>query len=99
MPHDVAVFASIAATIVLSIAAVGLVGMRVHTYWRRAVRRAAAAGQPEQDRLARLEQAMDAFALDVERIAEGQRFLTRLEVERAADRETPALPGSPRADG
>jgi hypothetical protein len=35
-------------------------------------------------RLARLEQAVDATAIEVERIAEGQRFTTKLLAERAA---------------
>ena len=38
-------------------------------------------------RLERIEQAIDAVALEVERIAEGQRFTTRLLSERAGDRE------------
>ena len=46
----------------------------------------------------RLEQAVDAMAIEVERITEGQRFMTRLLAERAAaeraPRERPALPGS-----
>ncbi len=46
----------------------------------------------------RLEQAVDAIAIEVERITEGQRFMTRLLAERTAaeraPRERPALPGS-----
>ena len=46
----------------------------------------------------RLEQAVDAMAIEVERITEGQRFMTRLLAERAAaervPRERPAIPGS-----
>lgn len=38
-------------------------------------------------RLERIEQAIDAVALEVERIAEGQRFTTRLLSERTTDRE------------
>ena len=40
----------------------------------------------DDDRLARIEQAVDAIAIEVERIAESQRFLTRLQTERADDR-------------
>lgn len=36
-------------------------------------------------RLERIEQAVDAIAIEVERISEGQRFTTRLLSERAAD--------------
>jgi hypothetical protein len=46
----------------------------------------------------RLEQAVDAMAIEVERITEGQRFMTKLLAERVAaeraPRERPALPGS-----
>lgn len=35
-----------------------------------------------EDRLARIEQAVDAIALEVERISEGQRFTTKLLSER-----------------
>ena len=41
-------------------------------------------------RLERIEHAIDAMAVEVERIAEGQRFTTKLLSERAADRD--ALP-------
>ncbi len=36
-------------------------------------------------RLARIEQAVDAMSIEVERISEGQRFATRLLSERAAE--------------
>ena len=41
-------------------------------------------------RLARIEQAVDAIAVEVERISEGQRFTTRLLSDRGAER--PRLP-------
>ena len=37
-------------------------------------------------RLERIEQAIDAMAVEVERIAEGQRFVTRLMADRQAER-------------
>jgi len=47
------------------------------------------AGGPElkeiAERLARMEQAIDAMAIETERIAEGQRFTTKLLSERKAD--------------
>jgi hypothetical protein len=53
------------------------------------------AGSPlAADRLARLEQAVDAIALEIERISEGQRFTTRLLSEqsrRLPDSERPKL--------
>jgi hypothetical protein len=41
-------------------------------------------------RLERMEQAIDAVAVEVERIAEGQRFVTRLMSERPAEQRLPA---------
>ena len=38
------------------------------------------------DRLARMEQAIDSMAIEVERISEGQRFTSRLLAERPAER-------------
>jgi hypothetical protein len=39
-----------------------------------------------QARLERIEQAVDAIAVEVERMSEGQRFVTKLLAERGADR-------------
>jgi hypothetical protein len=44
-------------------------------------------------RLERIEQAIDAMSLEVERIAEGQRFVTRLMSERAPERVALPLRG------
>lgn len=41
-------------------------------------------------RLERMEQAIDAVAVEVERISEGQRFLTRLMGDRGAEARLPA---------
>ena len=50
--------------------------------WRRANRPWQPAARPANDeRMARLETAVDAIAIEVERIAEGQRFVTRLLAE------------------
>jgi hypothetical protein len=45
-------------------------------------------------RLARIEQAIDAMAVEVERISEGQRFTTRLLAERSGGAPVPATPAS-----
>ena len=53
------------------------------------------APQPETAaRLERIEQAIEAMSIEVERIAEGQRFVTRLMTDRAPERV--ALPASDR---
>lgn len=43
------------------------------------------------DRLTRMEQAIDAVAVEVERISEGQRFTTRLLSDRSAERSPERL--------
>jgi len=48
----------------------------------------------DEDRMARLEQAVEAIALEVERISEGQRFTTKLLAERGSDDRTPAARSS-----
>ena len=48
----------------------------------------------DEDRMARLEQAVEAIALEVERISEGQRFTTRLLAERA-QHEPAVRPATP----
>jgi hypothetical protein len=45
-------------------------------------------------RLERIEQAIDAMSIEVERIAEGQRFVTRLMSDRAPEREALPLRGN-----
>ena len=47
--------------------------------------RSAPVGGAVDDRLNRIEQAVDAIALEVERMSEGQRFTTKLLAERLAD--------------
>jgi hypothetical protein len=50
-------------------------------------------------RLDRLEQAVDAIAIEIERISEGQRFVTRVFAERpaAAPAQAPATPAAKEA--
>jgi hypothetical protein len=52
--------------------------------WKRGNRPAAAAPSPETNqRLERLEQGVDAIAIEIERVSEGQRFVTKLLSEAA----------------
>lgn len=51
--------------------------------WKRSSVRTQVAQSPESSqRLERMEQAMDAIAIEIERVSEGQRFVTRLLSER-----------------
>jgi hypothetical protein len=61
--------------------------------WKRSSRPVIPAAVPETAaRLGRLEQSVDAIAVEVERITEGQRFITRL----LSESRTPALPAADR---
>ncbi len=67
-------------------AVTGLIGRKIDAHQRGSL-------HPDTDqRMARIEQAVDAIALEVERISEGQRFTTRLLAERAS--VAPPLPSS-----
>lgn len=88
VPEIIAEFAFVA---IASLAALSAIGVGLHSYIRRARRKDGQLPDPARelvvdDRLARIEQAVDAIAIEVERIAEGQRFLTRLQAERSDDR-------------
>ena len=53
--------------------------------WRRGSRHAAPTQSPEStERMERLEQAVDAIAIEIERVSEGQRFVTKLLTEGSA---------------
>jgi hypothetical protein len=55
--------------------------------WRRAsIPKATVVDSELSDRLRRLEGGVDTIALEVERISEGQRFVTKLLAEREKDR-------------
>jgi hypothetical protein len=51
--------------------------------WRRSAGAVTTLPQEMMDRLTRLDQAVDAIAVEVERIGEGQRFMTRVLAEKA----------------
>ena len=53
--------------------------------WRGASRRDAAPVAPQSaERMERLEQAVDAIAIEIERVSEGQRFVTKIMAEKPA---------------
>ena len=58
--------------------------------WRRTPPAVGAAPSGIEDRLARIEQAVEATALEVERIGEGQRFVTRILTEAEPSVRLPA---------
>ncbi len=80
MLDDTIVFAQFAFVAITSIGALTGIGVAVHAYIQRSRRKSLGAlpAAVEDDRLQRLEQAVDSIAIEVERISEGQRFTTRL---------------------
>lgn len=63
------------------------IGVPLVRAWIRRSDRALPAPDPQlNDRLGRIEQAIDAMAVEVERISEGQRFVTRVLADRPAER-------------
>ena len=63
----------------------------------RSAARPAAVSDAHEDRLARIEQAVESIAIEVERISEGQRFTTRLLADRA-QADQARLVDTPRPD-
>ena len=95
MDSDVVEFAQVMAVLVLSSAAFVAIFMRARNSWIRGSQ--PAPRQMDENRLDRLEAAVDAIAIEVERISESQRFTVGLLAERLPARgdrvELPA-PGS-----
>lgn len=77
-PEEVIVLASIFMFVVL----LPLTIAYARRIWKRSAAAVAAIPQEIYDRFNRLDQAVDSIAIEVERIGEGQRFLTRLHSER-----------------
>lgn len=89
MNPDVASFAQVAAIVVglvASLCAVGVVTVRALI---RSARRQPRSLPADDRRIDQLQQSVDAIAVEIERIAEAQRFTTKLLAERD---QTPTLP-------
>jgi hypothetical protein len=86
--EDIFIFGSFFVTVIVLSIAVPL----VRAYVRRMERGALLPASDPQvnERLGRIEQAIDAMAVEVERISEGQRFVTRALAEQP--RERAAIP-------
>jgi hypothetical protein len=88
MDENVQTFFAVMLTIVCFLGALSVIGIGIHAYVQSAKRKMIALRQgpnmigASDDRLLRLEQAVDSIAVEVERISEGQRFLTKLQTER-----------------
>jgi len=87
MDPDVITFAVVCATIVASVGCFVAIGVGARLLLTRAQRGADPRPKLEDDRLQRLEEAIDAIAIEVERISEAQRFQTKLLAQRTEGAE------------
>lgn len=86
MDHDVLIFAQVMAIIVPSavvLTALGVIAHRVVETTNRRTQLQPPREDLSDERLRRLETAVDAIAIEIERISEAQRFTTKLLTERA----------------
>lgn len=93
---EVLAFAQVMGVLVPSIVALVGVGLFAYRFIQRSHLKPAAPPRMADDRLDRLEHAIDAIAIEVERISESQRFMARLTAERSADPPTASLLEPPR---
>ena len=82
MDPDVSAFAQVAVIIVSMVGSLALIGVAA-AYAVRPLKKRAPQIPPNDDRLEHLQQSVDSIAIEVERIAEAQRFTTKLLAERA----------------
>ncbi len=95
MDPKILAFAQVMAILVPSVAVLTLVGVAAHWIVERTNRLSQRPHEnlPADDaRLQRLEHAVEAVAIEVERLGEGQRFVTKLLTEKAGDVRPAELP-------
>lgn len=79
MDGDVLMFAQVMTVIVMSTAGFVAIGLGARILWRwGSLKKPAEHALPDDDRMLRLETAVDAIAIEVERISEAQRFMVGL---------------------
>src|SRR3981189_1341276 len=102
MDKDVLMFAQVMTVIVVSTASFIAIGLGTRILWRwGSPRRRMDAAPRDDDRMQRLETAVDTIAIEVERISEAQRFMVGLlseslparRVERGGALESPEPEG------
>jgi hypothetical protein len=82
MDNDVAVFAQVMVVVVGTVFSLTIVGFMAQFMWRFGARQKLAQHEipasRDEERMRRLETAVDAIAIEVERISESQRFMVGL---------------------
>jgi hypothetical protein len=89
MDREVISFAGVMLTIVASIASLAAIYIGVKWGLGASKSRETSGSRLHDNRLEQLQQSVDSIAIEVERIAEAQRFVAKLMAERA---EVPRLP-------
>lgn len=90
-------FAQIMVTVVGSVAGFVAIGLGARILWRMGSKQTGAVRDADPGRLQELERAVDAIAIEVERISEAQRFTVTLLAERLPVRTDDSLSaGAPR---
>jgi hypothetical protein len=84
MDPDIVSFFQVCAGIVMTVGALAAIGITARVILLRA-QRSAQRPPIDENRLQHLEQAVDAIAIEVERISEGQRYTTKLLSDRDRD--------------
>ncbi len=84
MDPDIVSFFQVCAGIVMTVGALAAIGISARVILLRA-QRSSQRPPIDENRLQHLEQAVDAIAVEVERISEGQRYTTKLLSERNRD--------------
>ena len=89
MNDAVLIFAQVVAISIGVIAAACGIGVATYRSVKRIDNPRAAPSEDVQAQLAQLQQSVDSIAIEVERIAEAQRFVARLEAERDSRQALP----------
>ncbi len=84
MDPDIVSFFQVCAGIVMTVGALAAIGISARVILLRA-QRSSQRPPIDENRLQHLEQAVDAIAVEVERISEGQRYTTKLLSKRNRD--------------
>lgn len=93
MDPDAYTFAVVAAVIAAFVASMAVIWVGTKLALQRTKPPRPAIARVDDDRFDRLEQAVDAIAIEIERMSEAQRFTAKLLTERAA--QPPAPPALP----
>lgn len=86
-------FADAMLVIVASVASFVVIGLVARILWRMGSRTSTSLPSADSERLQQLERSVDAIAIEVERISEGQRFAVALLADRLPGRTDIGAPG------